>query len=72
MPFTETRLPILEIPQYLQRYTCHQVGEDEDLLARKKRICQEAKMRRDDLYAVCRWKAPRAAKYALDNTDDDV
>lgn len=72
MLFPEMRLPLQEIPRYLERYNRDHVGEDEDLLARKKRISREGKMRRDDLYAVCRWKTPRAAKHALKNTDNEV
>lgn len=72
MLFSEMRLPLQEIPRYLLRYNRDHVGEDEDLVARKKRISREAKMRLEDLCVVCKWKSKRAAHQAEKNNDLEV
>jgi hypothetical protein len=66
------RLQIHEIPVFLEHYNRDYSGKDDDLIARRKRIRRERKMRLADLCAVCLWKAPRAAGRARKNTNMEV
>lgn len=66
------RLRIDEIPQLLTRYNGDHPHEDDDLVARRKRIQKDGKMLLEDLCAVCKWKAPRAARHARKNTSQEV
>jgi len=66
------RLHIQHIPEFLVRYNKNHPGEDDDLIARWERIQAEGKMQLGDLFAVCDWKAPRAAGHARKNTNCEV
>jgi hypothetical protein len=64
------RLAIPKIPHFLSHYA-YAVADD-DLFARRERILSQKQMRLQDLYAVCDWKAPRAAGHARKNKSGEV
>jgi hypothetical protein len=66
------RLQVEQIPEFLARYNAVHDHEDDALVARRPRVQKERQMSRSDLYAVCNWKAPRAAGQARKNTSCEV
>jgi hypothetical protein len=66
------RLKIHQIADLLARHGRDHAGEDDDLVARRRRIRREGRMQLADLCAVCEWKAIRAAGHARKNTNTEV
>jgi hypothetical protein len=63
-------LHVAQISQFLARYDYPL--EDDDLLARRRRVQKEKKMRLEVICEVCDWKAPRAVGHARRNERREV